>query len=123
HDERKRKARLANVAAEGHIVWAAGLEQQHRQEGERDRNRCPDPEVGALLGEQLQELPLVDARNPGHAATSVTRSRPATQTDVRAKPAHPGDGADKRRLTPPPPAIRSGRGRALRGWPSARRAP
>src|SRR5581483_4896122 len=69
-DERHREPGLADVTAERDVVRPTRLEEQHDDEDRRDRRRGAEPEVGALLREQLHHLPLVDAR---HAAASSSR--------------------------------------------------
>src|SRR5215475_14177647 len=72
--ERHREARLADVAPERDVVRPAALQYEDGDEDDRDGDRGADPEIGALLREQLRDLPAIDPDHTGHTAISVTRS-------------------------------------------------
>src|SRR4029077_15825363 len=51
----------------------AGLQDQHRDEDERHEHRRAETEVGPLLSEQLEDLPLVDARHATASCSVMSR--------------------------------------------------
>src|SRR5438552_5912659 len=108
-DERHREPGLPDVAAERHVVGAAALEHEHRDEDDRDDRRRSETEVGALLGEQLGELPAVDAGEGGHtAATAAARSWSEDSPSVMPRK------SSSRLAVSGTSAVK-----AIRAWPSA----
>src|SRR5439155_26053139 len=71
HDERDGQSRVADVAAERHVVRTARLEEEHDHEDDRDDRGSTETEVRALLGQQFRELPTVDPGHGGHEATAA----------------------------------------------------
>src|SRR5207342_3166992 len=77
-DERDREARLAHVAAEGHIVGRPALKRERRYEDERHRRDRPEAEIRPLLRHELSELPAVGGEERRHHATSSTTGSAGT---------------------------------------------
>ena len=70
HDEGHGEAGVADVAAERDVVGSAALDHEDDDEDDRDDDGGAEPEVGALLCEQLGDLPAVDLGDRGHQATA-----------------------------------------------------
>ena len=73
-DEGHGETGVADVAAERDVVGAAGLENEHDDEDDRDERGRAEAEVGPLLREQLGDLPAVDPGDGAHQATASARS-------------------------------------------------
>src|SRR5207248_11649910 len=65
-----RETGVTDVATERHVGRSAGLEHEHDDENDRHQHRRDKPEVGALLGQQLCDLPFVYPRDRGDHATA-----------------------------------------------------
>src|SRR5262249_44204907 len=70
-DEGDGETRVADVSPERHVVRAAGLQDEHDDEHDGHERSRDEPEVRALLREQLRELPAVDPGDAAHEATAV----------------------------------------------------
>src|SRR5262249_19797495 len=106
-DERDGEPRLADVAAERHVVRPAALEQEHDDEDDRDCGRGAEAEVRALLGEQLRDLPAVDLRDAGHSATA------SRSWSLDSPPVRPRKSSSRLSVSGTSAVI------AIRAWPSA----
>ena len=92
--QRDRQARLVDVAAEGTSSGPPPLQASGDDEDDRHGDRGAEPEVGALLGAQLAQLPGVDGQRrgimraasvaAGAAARPRARPRSARRTGPRA---------------------------------------
>ena len=65
-DERHREPGLEHVPAEGDVLRAVVPRRDGRDEDGRDGGGEQEADVGALLGEQLPELPAVDGEGARH---------------------------------------------------------
>src|SRR2546428_6886551 len=106
-EEGPRQSRLADVAAERHVVRPAGLQNEHHDEDDRDGDRGAEPEVGALLGEELGELPAIHLRNACHSATA------SRSWSLDSPPVRPRKSASRLSVSGTSAVI------AMRAWPSA----
>ncbi len=68
-DERRGEARVAHVAAERDVVGSAALQGERDDEDRRRDRRGGEAEVGALLRDELAQLPAVDRQRARHHAT------------------------------------------------------
>ena len=70
-DERRCQTGVADVAAERNVVRATRLEHEDDDEDERHGHRTDETEVGALLREELRDLPAVHLCDGSRHATAA----------------------------------------------------